>query len=82
MLKCVKCCLKIENGCLKSQTKHPLSTVVSRLRYSTHMTQPYFFIAHTMEPPFSYYVLMTLSSPAMTLLIFRSSNFLLVNNLK
>ena len=23
-LKCVKCCLKTENGCLKSQTKHPL----------------------------------------------------------
>ena len=22
-LKCVKCCLKIENSCLKSQTKHP-----------------------------------------------------------
>ena len=24
-LKCVKCCLKTENGCLKSQTKHPLN---------------------------------------------------------
>ena len=24
VLKCVKCCLKTENGCLKSQTKHPL----------------------------------------------------------
>ena len=23
-LKCVKCCLKTENSCLKSQTKHPL----------------------------------------------------------
>ena len=22
-LKCVKCCLKTENGCLKTQTKHP-----------------------------------------------------------
>ena len=25
VLKCVKCCLKTENGCLKTQTKHPLS---------------------------------------------------------
>ena len=24
-LKCVKCCLKTENGCLKTQTKYPLS---------------------------------------------------------
>ena len=24
MLKCVKYCLKTENGCLKTQTKHPL----------------------------------------------------------
>ena len=23
-LKCVKCCLKTKNGCLKTQTKHPL----------------------------------------------------------
>ena len=23
--KCVKCCLKTENGCLKTQTKHPLN---------------------------------------------------------
>ena len=23
VLKCVKCCLKTENGCLKTQTKHP-----------------------------------------------------------
>ena len=27
VLKCVKCYLKTENGCLKSQTKHPQSTV-------------------------------------------------------
>ena len=25
VLKCVKCCLKTENGCLKTQTKHPLT---------------------------------------------------------
>ena len=25
VLKCVKCCLKTENDCLKTQTKHPLS---------------------------------------------------------
>ena len=25
MLKCVKCCLNIKNGCLKTQTKHPQS---------------------------------------------------------
>ena len=25
VLKCVKCCLKTENGCLKTQTKHPLN---------------------------------------------------------
>ena len=25
MLKCVKYCLKTENGCLKTQTKHPPS---------------------------------------------------------
>ena len=24
MLKCVKCCLKIKNDCLKTQTKHSL----------------------------------------------------------
>ena len=24
VLKCVKCCLKTENSCLKTQTKHPL----------------------------------------------------------
>ena len=24
VLKCVKCCLKTKNGCLKTQTKHPL----------------------------------------------------------
>ena len=27
-LKCVKCCLKTENGCLKLQTKHPLKNPV------------------------------------------------------
>ena len=25
VLKYVKCCLKTENGCLKTQTKHPLN---------------------------------------------------------
>ena len=28
--KCVKCCLKTENGCLKTQTKHPLSNFCSQ----------------------------------------------------
>ena len=27
--KCVKCCLKTENGCLKTQTKHPLKFYVA-----------------------------------------------------
>ena len=31
VLKCVKCCLKTENGCLKTQTKHPLKLL--RLLY-------------------------------------------------
>ena len=30
VLKCVKCCLKTENGCLKTQTKHPLSFLKKR----------------------------------------------------
>ena len=25
VLKCIKCCLKTKNGCLKTQTKHPLN---------------------------------------------------------
>ena len=31
-LKCVKCCLKTENDCLKSQTKHPLNGPVAMFR--------------------------------------------------
>ena len=31
-LKCVKCCLKNENGCLKIQTKHPLSVWLTLIK--------------------------------------------------
>ena len=41
-LKCVKCCLKTENSCLKSQTKHPLNdysmVLVSRSLHYCHWT--------------------------------------------
>ena len=28
-LKCVKYCLKTENGCLRSQTKHPITALIA-----------------------------------------------------
>ena len=28
VLKCMKCCLKTKNDCLKTQTKHPLSSLI------------------------------------------------------
>ena len=39
VLKCVKCCLKTENSCLKTQTKHPLRH--SGLNTTMYMLNPY-----------------------------------------
>ena len=40
-LKCVKCCLKTENGCLKSLTKHPLG--ISFIFFSFRLSYGIFF---------------------------------------
>ena len=46
-MKCVKCCLKTENDCLKTQTKHPLSFL-----------KIHFFIMHFLKNQLFHYALL------------------------
>ena len=40
-LKCVKCCLKTKNGCLKSLTKHPLNHSKPQQKTANNHSAPY-----------------------------------------
>ena len=53
MLKCIKCCLNIKNGCLKIQTKHPKA---SKICFVKILSKNAYFILFLKYKSFNYVI--------------------------